>query len=61
MKARKFADWRKQWEYTKKEEGASPTACLSSIFITAAIEAHEGRDMAVIDLPGAFFACQHGR
>ena len=29
-------------------------ACIESIFITAVVEAHEGRDVAVFDIPGAF-------
>ena len=41
-----------QRECTKKEEAASLTVRLDSIFKTAAIEAHE--DVAVIDLPRAF-------
>ena len=37
-----------------KEEMATPTAMLESIFVTVAIEAKEGKDMAVMDLTGAF-------
>jgi hypothetical protein len=38
----------------KKEDGASPTIATDSIMITAAINAHEQRDVATIDIPGAF-------
>ncbi len=30
---------------------------LDAVFVTAVIEAWEGRDVAVADLPGAFLAC----
>jgi hypothetical protein len=38
----------------KKEDGASPTIATDSIMITAAIDAHEQRNVATIDIPGAF-------
>ena len=41
--------------YMSKDEVAAPTIMLESIFITGAIKAKEGKDVAVIDLPGAFF------
>ena len=37
-----------------KNEVAAPTVMFESIFITAALEAKEGRDVAIVDLPGAF-------
>ena len=37
-----------------REDTASPTVMTESVLITAAIDAEEGRDVAVIDLPGAF-------
>eukprot|EP00804_Cyclotella_cryptica_P003532 CCRYP_002153-RB/>CCRYP_002153-RB protein AED:0.61 eAED:0.32 QI:0/-1/0/1/-1/1/1/0/615 len=54
LKARACADGRKQRESTAEEEAASPTVSIESIFISCAIEASEGRCVAVIDLPGAF-------
>jgi len=54
VKARACADGRKQRETTAEEDAASPTVSIESLFITCAIEANEGRDVAVIDLPGAF-------
>ena len=54
VKARACADGRKQRETTAEEEAASPTVSLESVFITCAIEAKERRDVAVMDLPGAF-------
>ena len=38
----------------KKEDGASPAVATDSIMITAAINAHERRNVATIDIPGAF-------
>ena len=58
IKARKCADGRKQREYINKQDAASPTISLDSIFITGVIETHENRDVVVIDLPGAF---QHAK
>ena len=37
-----------------KEDAASPTAALESILLTATIDAKEGRDVAIIDIPNAF-------
>ncbi len=54
VKARACADGRKQRETTAEEEAASPTVSIDSVFMTCALEASEGRDVAVIDLPGAF-------
>ena len=38
----------------EKEEAASPTVALESVLLTAAIDAHKRRDVAVVDIPGAF-------
>ena len=54
IKARACADGRKQRETTAIEEAASPTMSVESVFMTCAIEAKEHRDVAVLDLPGAF-------
>ena len=48
------ADGRKQRAYTAREDAASPTVATESIFLTTVIDALEGRDVAVIDVPGAF-------
>jgi hypothetical protein len=37
----------------KKEDGASPTVATDNIMITATIDAHEQRNVATIDIPGA--------
>jgi hypothetical protein len=54
VKARGCANGSKQRSYIKKEDAASPTVSTDSIFITAAIEAHEQRDVALVDIPGAY-------
>jgi hypothetical protein len=54
IKARGCADGRKQRLYTKKEDASSPTASIESVMITSVIEAKEERDVAVVDIPGAF-------
>ena len=37
-----------------KEESSSPTVSIPALFMTAAIEAHEDRDVATCDIPNAF-------
>ena len=41
-------------EWLSKEDSASPTASLESIFITGVIDAKEERDIMVTDVPNAF-------
>ncbi len=38
----------------KKEDGTSPTVATDSILISATIDAHEGRDVASINIPSVF-------
>jgi hypothetical protein len=54
IKARGCADGRKQREHTTKEEASSPTVATESLLLTCAIDAKEERDVAVVDIPGAF-------
>jgi hypothetical protein len=54
VKGRGCADGRKQWIYTKKEDAASPTVATEAVFLTAVVDALEERDVAVLDVPGAF-------
>jgi hypothetical protein len=37
-------------------QGTSPTIALESVLITATIDAVEGRDVALVDVPGAFLS-----
>jgi hypothetical protein len=54
IKGRGCADGQKQRAYTAREDAASPTVATESIFLMVVIDALEGRDVAIIDIPGAF-------
>jgi hypothetical protein len=54
VKGRGCADGRKQRLWTRKEDSTSPTACTESVLTTCAIDAKEDRDVATVDIPGAF-------
>ena len=54
IKGRGCADGRRQRLYKSKEETSSPTVMTESVFITAAIDAMEGRHVVTVDVPGAF-------
>ena len=43
-----------QRDHIAKEEAASPTVALESVFVTAAIDARENREVVTINIPGAF-------
>jgi hypothetical protein len=54
VKARGCADGSKQREHIPKEEATAPMVTSDAIFIQSTIFAHEGRDVATCDIPGAF-------
>ena len=54
VKGRGCADGRKQRVYIAKEESTAPTASIEEVFLTAVKDALEGREVAVLDVPGAF-------
>ena len=54
IKARLCADGRPQRKLYQKSDAASPTVKTESMLLTAVEEADEGRDVAVVDIPGAF-------
>jgi hypothetical protein len=54
VKARMCADRRKQRGDWTKQQSTLPTVATESVFITTVISAHEGRDVACFDIPGAF-------
>ena len=54
IKGRGCADGRKQRVYKSKEETSSPTISTESLFISCIIDAMEHRDVATVDIPGAF-------
>eukprot|EP00934_Nitzschia_sp_Nitz4_P008987 Nitzschia sp. Nitz4//scaffold353_size16344//11151//16190//NITZ4_008865-RA/size16344-processed-gene-0.13-mRNA-1//1//CDS//3329548925//8977//frame0 len=58
VKARGCADGRPQREYTRREDATSPTVANESVFITAVIDGAENREVAVVDVPGAFMQAE---
>ncbi len=54
VKARSCANGSVQRSHVAKEEAASPTVALESVFVTAAIDERENREVVTIDIPGAF-------
>jgi len=54
IKGRGCADGRKQRATTTKEEASSPTVAIESVMLTSVIDAKENRDVAIVDIPGAF-------
>ena len=54
MKGRGCAEGRKQRAYIAKEEATVPTVSTEAVFLTAIIDALESREVAVLDVPGAF-------
>ena len=54
VKGRGCADGRKQRAYIAKEEATAPTVSTEAVFLTAIIDALENREVAVLDVPGAF-------
>ena len=54
IKGRGCADGRKQRTYLSKEETSSPTVATESVYLSCVIDADEGRDVAIVDIPGAF-------
>jgi hypothetical protein len=54
IKGRACADGRKQREESTKSDATSPTVALESVLITATIDAHEGRKVAIVDVPGEY-------
>jgi hypothetical protein len=54
VKARACANGSVQRQHITKEEAAAPTVTTDAIFIQGTIFAHENRDVATCDIPGAF-------
>jgi hypothetical protein len=54
VKGRMVAGGNKQRGKIEKLDASSPTAALESVLLTAIIDAQEGRNVAVIDIPNAF-------
>jgi hypothetical protein len=45
----------KQQDYISKEDASSPTITTEAILLSCIIDAEEGRDVAVIDIPNVFY------
>ena len=54
IKGRTCADGRPQICYITKEDASSPTISMEDFFNSLTINAHEGRDVAISDVPGAY-------
>ena len=54
IKGRTVAGGNKQWDFISKEDASSPTVATESVLLTCIIDAEEGRDVAVVDIPNAF-------
>ncbi len=54
IKARLCADGRKQRETTSKEDASAPTVPIEAVMLSTVIDAMEERDVATVDIPGAF-------
>jgi hypothetical protein len=56
VKGRTCADGRKQRETVEPGAATSPTVSLESVLINSTIEAYEGSEVAVVDIPGAYLS-----
>jgi hypothetical protein len=54
LKARKVVGGNKQCDYITKEDVSSQTVSAEAVMLTCVIDALEGRDVAVFDIPNAF-------
>jgi hypothetical protein len=54
IKACGCADRRKQCDTVSRKDVSSPTVAMELIFINSALDAKESRDVATVDIPGAF-------
>jgi hypothetical protein len=54
IKGRTIASGNKQRDFISKEEVSSPTVATEAVLLTCIIDADEGRDVAVLDIPNAF-------
>jgi hypothetical protein len=54
IKGRTIAGGNKQRDYISKEDASSPTVATEAVLFSCIIDAEEGRDVAVVDIPNAF-------
>ncbi len=53
-KARMVAGGNMQCGHVTKKESSSPTVSTKAVLLTLIVYAHEGREVAVVDIPNAF-------
>ena len=58
IKGRGCADGRKQRDKYSNSDTTSPTVSTEAVLITSVIDALEGRDVAVVDIPGAYLSAE---
>jgi hypothetical protein len=54
IKGRTIAGGNKQRDYISKEDASSPTVATEAVLLSCIIDAEDGRDVAVVDIPNAF-------
>jgi hypothetical protein len=54
VKRRTVAGRNNQRDYISKEGASSPSVATESVLLSCIIDAEEGRDIAVVDIPNAF-------
>ena len=54
VKGRTVAGGNRQRAYMSKEDASSPTVSTGAVMLTCLLEAAEGRDVVIIDIPNAF-------
>ena len=54
IKSRQCANGSIQRNWMTKENAASPTVSLPAVILTSTIDAHEGREVGIVDTPNAF-------
>ena len=59
VKAKACANGRTQQQHIAKDETTAPTITTEAIFIQSTIFAHEQRDVATCDIPGAFLQAEN--
>jgi hypothetical protein len=57
VKGRGCANGWLQRDYLTKEDTSAPTVSTEALFLTSAVDAHEGRKVISVDVPGAFMQC----
>lgn len=54
VKGRGCTNGKKQRAYIEKEDTSSPTVAIEAVLLSCIIDAEENRDVATVDIPGAF-------